>query len=373
MRLPDEPGIDSADARHAALPHALTPRALRPRVRRGATVARARRPRPLASTHADRRPGLRQQLGVSLSHHEERPRSPRGIWTVISLCCNELERHWGGWIRTSDFLINSQALCQLSYTPSPDCGERVISRPRPAESTGDAAPEVSARYGFPGPADTQRCAHARSRPLRRLSTCTHPGPHRTRTQVLGAAGCRCVLRSVRIPPSRVGRWGARGGRPAAARLRRGRVRVPPRPGHVCQRAARAARVGRHGDAGRSRRMPEHGSAVRRGNRWLGWLHAHPITRTAGACDRSLRTSCPERRCWCPFSRWRPSSTASVTSPAWPTPYGRCSAGHASRWATTSCQTSCTASDAMNSRTNSAKRDSSSCTGTHNHTATPSLA
>ena len=24
---------------------------------------------------------------------------------------------WGGWIRTSDFLINSQALCQLSYTP----------------------------------------------------------------------------------------------------------------------------------------------------------------------------------------------------------------------------------------------------------------
>ena len=25
--------------------------------------------------------------------------------------------NWGGWIRTSDFLINSQALCQLSYTP----------------------------------------------------------------------------------------------------------------------------------------------------------------------------------------------------------------------------------------------------------------
>jgi hypothetical protein len=25
--------------------------------------------------------------------------------------------YWGGWIRTSDLLINSQALCQLSYTP----------------------------------------------------------------------------------------------------------------------------------------------------------------------------------------------------------------------------------------------------------------
>ena len=24
---------------------------------------------------------------------------------------------WGGWIRTTDLLINSQALCQLSYTP----------------------------------------------------------------------------------------------------------------------------------------------------------------------------------------------------------------------------------------------------------------
>ena len=26
--------------------------------------------------------------------------------------------NWGGWIRTTDLLINSQALCQLSYTPS---------------------------------------------------------------------------------------------------------------------------------------------------------------------------------------------------------------------------------------------------------------
>ena len=25
--------------------------------------------------------------------------------------------NWGGWIRTTDLLINSQALCQLSYTP----------------------------------------------------------------------------------------------------------------------------------------------------------------------------------------------------------------------------------------------------------------
>ena len=26
-------------------------------------------------------------------------------------------KDWGGWIRTTDLLINSQALCQLSYTP----------------------------------------------------------------------------------------------------------------------------------------------------------------------------------------------------------------------------------------------------------------
>ena len=28
-------------------------------------------------------------------------------------------QNWGGWIRTTDLLINSQALCQLSYTPIP--------------------------------------------------------------------------------------------------------------------------------------------------------------------------------------------------------------------------------------------------------------
>jgi hypothetical protein len=26
--------------------------------------------------------------------------------------------HWGGRTRTSNFLINSQAVCQLTYTPS---------------------------------------------------------------------------------------------------------------------------------------------------------------------------------------------------------------------------------------------------------------
>ena len=26
--------------------------------------------------------------------------------------------YWGGWTRTTNFLVNSQALCQLSYAPS---------------------------------------------------------------------------------------------------------------------------------------------------------------------------------------------------------------------------------------------------------------
>ena len=40
--------------------------------------------------------------------------------------------HWGGWIRTTDLLINSQALCQLSYTPSTRL---------PARSTNFAGPD----------------------------------------------------------------------------------------------------------------------------------------------------------------------------------------------------------------------------------------
>lgn len=35
-------------------------------------------------------------------------------------------QNWGGWIRTTDLLINSQALCQLSYTPKLTSSEPVI-------------------------------------------------------------------------------------------------------------------------------------------------------------------------------------------------------------------------------------------------------
>jgi hypothetical protein len=34
---------------------------------------------------------------------------------------NNQLHNWGGWIRTTDLLINSQALCQLSYTPISSC------------------------------------------------------------------------------------------------------------------------------------------------------------------------------------------------------------------------------------------------------------
>ena len=40
--------------------------------------------------------------------HTKMSRMPLGCGTI----------DWGGWIRTTDLLINSQALCQLSYTPS---------------------------------------------------------------------------------------------------------------------------------------------------------------------------------------------------------------------------------------------------------------
>ncbi len=48
--------------------------------------------------------------------HAERPRAAIGEEALH--VTRTLMRYWGGWIRTSDLLINSQALCQLSYTPS---------------------------------------------------------------------------------------------------------------------------------------------------------------------------------------------------------------------------------------------------------------
>jgi hypothetical protein len=46
-------------------------------------------------------------------HNEKAPAWRPGLFHVAHLL------NWGGWIRTTDLLINSQALCQLSYTPSP--------------------------------------------------------------------------------------------------------------------------------------------------------------------------------------------------------------------------------------------------------------
>ena len=51
----------------------------------------------------------RLTIGTSADHR----RSPIAINRDRAITYN-----WGGWIRTSDLLINSQALCQLSYTPS---------------------------------------------------------------------------------------------------------------------------------------------------------------------------------------------------------------------------------------------------------------
>ena len=47
------------------------------------------------------------------------------------ILCEKRLRYWGGWTRTINFLINSQAVCQLTYAPS------VVSQTkRPASVSG---------------------------------------------------------------------------------------------------------------------------------------------------------------------------------------------------------------------------------------------
>ena len=44
--------------------------------------------------------------------------------TDLYRCCRTVARslslslNWGGWTRTTNFLINSQAVCQLTYAPT---------------------------------------------------------------------------------------------------------------------------------------------------------------------------------------------------------------------------------------------------------------
>ena len=45
--------------------------------------------------------------------------------TLLRVCTAKATRqqelhNWGGWTRTTNFLINSQAVCQLTYTPKPN-------------------------------------------------------------------------------------------------------------------------------------------------------------------------------------------------------------------------------------------------------------
>ncbi len=38
---------------------------------------------------------------------------------AIKPCGIRSSNYWGGWVRTTNLLVNSQALCRLSYAPSP--------------------------------------------------------------------------------------------------------------------------------------------------------------------------------------------------------------------------------------------------------------
>ena len=48
-----------------------------------------------------------------------------------------LLRYWGGWTRTTNFLVNSQALCQLSDAPSTASDPPAAIRVRRIESTDE--------------------------------------------------------------------------------------------------------------------------------------------------------------------------------------------------------------------------------------------
>ena len=41
---------------------------------------------------------------------KKKPRKAKALQGILL-------RYWGGWVRTTNLLVNSQALCQLSYAP----------------------------------------------------------------------------------------------------------------------------------------------------------------------------------------------------------------------------------------------------------------
>ena len=55
-------------------------------------------------------------------------------------CSPYPSNYWGGWTRTTNFLVNSQALCQLSYAPStavdPSTAIRVRGSILPMKTSG---------------------------------------------------------------------------------------------------------------------------------------------------------------------------------------------------------------------------------------------
>ncbi len=64
-------------------------------------------------------------------------------------------QYWGGRTRTCNFLINSQAVCQLTYTPSVS-----LSNGTPDEPAGNIATPVHARKSAYRTAPRYRSSHA---------------------------------------------------------------------------------------------------------------------------------------------------------------------------------------------------------------------
>ena len=74
-----------------------------------------------------------KRVGGTTRFTRKKPRKAKTLRGILL-------RYWGGWTRTTNFLVNSQALCQLSYAPStavdPSTAIRVQGSILPMKTSG---------------------------------------------------------------------------------------------------------------------------------------------------------------------------------------------------------------------------------------------
>ena len=61
---------------------------------------------------------------------EKKPRKAKALQGILL-------RYWGGWVRTTNLLVNSQALCRLSYAPSTTANPSTAIRARRIDPTDE--------------------------------------------------------------------------------------------------------------------------------------------------------------------------------------------------------------------------------------------